>query len=319
MNRKTTLPKNRTDNKTIKKAFCVIGLACLLVLDACLYRSDEYHTNTHEDASSVRAHDSICLDQENRRIIDTGATIARRFIPPPGYTRVPVMRDSYEAFLRNLPLKPHGTRVRYFDGALKPSDGVYVAVVDYDIGDRDLHQCADAIIRLRAEYLFSHHKFDQIAFNFTSGDTARFSQFAEGYRPVVLNNIVTWTRKAGSDTSYAAFQEYLDLVYQYAGTYSLNKELIEVDPPENMSVGDVFIEGGFPGHAVLVVDMAEHKLTGEKIFLLAQSYMPAQEVQIISNPESNELSPWYKLQSSEILRTPEWTFHFSHLKRFRSN
>lgn len=42
------------------------------------------------------------------------------------------------------------------------------------------------------------------------------------------------------------------------GTASLNKELIPVANPKAMDVGDVFIQGGFPGHAVLIVDLAEN-------------------------------------------------------------
>ena len=38
-----------------------------------------------------------------------------------------------------------------------------------------------------------------------------------------------------------------------------------------------------PGHVVLIVDMAEND-KGEKIFMLAQSYMPAQQTQILINP-----------------------------------
>jgi hypothetical protein len=40
-------------------------------------------------------------------------------------------------------------------------------------------------------------------------------------------------------------------------------------------VGDVFIRGGSPGHAMLVVDMGEDA-AGRKIYLVAQSYMPSQ-------------------------------------------
>jgi len=41
---------------------------------------------------------------------------------------------------------------------------------------------------------------------------------------------------------------------------------------EEINIGDVFIVGGSPGHAVIVVDMAQND-NNEKIFLLAQSYI----------------------------------------------
>ena len=70
----------------------------------------------------------------------------------------------------------------------------------------------------------------------------------------------------------------------YAGTHSLFKELQPVPDTSLLQIGDIFIEPGFPGHAVMVADMAFHKNTGKKIFLLVQSFMPAQEIHILKNP-----------------------------------
>jgi len=66
------------------------------------------------------------------------------------------------------------------------------------------------------------------------------------------------------------------------------------------------------------VDMAQNPKTGQKLFLLAQSYMPAQETQILKNPNNSALSPWYELKN-ETLETPEWTFEPSDLRRFKDN
>ncbi|MEL6922398.1 MAG: DUF4846 domain-containing protein, partial [Bacteroidota bacterium] len=77
-----------------------------------------------------------------------------------------------------------------------------------------------------------------------------------------------------------------------------------------------FIQGGFPGHAVIVVDMAENE-AGEKLFLLAQSYMPAQDMHILKNPKNATASPWYALKDlSAELPTPEWNFSIADLHRF---
>jgi hypothetical protein len=50
--------------------------------------------------------------------------------------------------------------------------------------------------------------------------------------------------------------------------------------------------------------------------MLAQSYMPAQDVHILKNPAKWRSTPWYELDFGEELRTPEWTFHKEDLKRF---
>ena len=103
----------------------------------------------------------------------------------------------------------------------------------------------------------------------------------------------------------------------YAGTASLSKELQSIRKID-MKIGDVIIRGGHPGHAVLVVDMAKNPQTGEKLFLLAQSYMPAQETQILNNLMDKNLSPWYRLDDSHDIFTPEWTFSKTDLKRFKN-
>lgn len=68
------------------------------------------------------------------------------------------------------------------------------------------------------------------------------------------------------------------------------------------------MSGGSPGHAVMVADVAVNP-KGEKVFLLLQSYMPAQEIHVIKNPIDGTLSPWY---STEVIgnsfRTMEWQF-----------
>ncbi len=82
--------------------------------------------------------------------------IHTRIVPPEGYARVNVKEGSFGEYLRNLPLRSHGTKVHYFDGREKWNRSVYCAVVDMEIGKRDLQQCADAVIRLQAEYLYKH-------------------------------------------------------------------------------------------------------------------------------------------------------------------
>lgn len=61
--------------------------------------------------------------------------------------------------------------------------------------------------------------------------------------------------------------------------------------------------------AVIVVDVAENA-RGQRVFLLAQSFMPAQEIHVLRGP-SGERGPWYEARSDGALRTPEWPFQFA--------
>jgi hypothetical protein len=244
------------------------------------------------------------------------ATIASEITHPEGYERVEVTAESFAHWLRNLPLKRKGTPVYLFNGKKKFNQDAHWAVVNIDTGSTDLQQCADAVIRLRAEYLYARGLYSAIHFNFTSGDEASFTQWAAGYRPKVNGNKVQWVKKADQDSSYRNFRRYLTTVYIYAGTYSLSKELKPRGNSHEMQIGDVFIEGGFPGHAVIVVDMAENKENGEKVFLLAQSFMPAQDIHVLKNPNNAGLSPWYALDFGRTLRTPEWRFKDKDVRYF---
>lgn len=245
----------------------------------------------------------------------SGNTIQQRFQLPQGFVREEESKTSFDFFLRNLPLKPLGSNVLYFDGTIKPNRNVYEAVVDLPIGKQDLHQCADAVMRLRADYFYSQKQYDKIHFNFTNGFRVDFSKWAAGDRIAVKGNKTSWVRTAKPSDSYETYWKYLETVFMYAGTASLEKEMKPINVVD-IKIGDVFIKGGFPGHAVIVVDMAVNPKNNQKIMLLAQSYMPAQEIQILKNPNNSSLSPWYAADFGTSLKTPEWTFSSSQLKRF---
>lgn len=257
-----------------------------------------------------------CQSQPAGKLVNIkGTTVEERFIPPEGYKRKNYSTGSFEYYLKALPLKPAGTKVQNFDGTIKQPENVYEAVVNMEIGTKDLQQCADAVMRLRAEYLFKSERFDEIHFNFTNGNKASWEKYAEGYRFQAKTN--SWVKTAKEDNSYKSFRDYLDLVFMYAGSLSLSRELQPVDV-EEMEPGDIFIKGGSPGHAVIVLDVVEHPKTEIKYFILAQSYMPAQDIQILKNGvPADVISPWYSTAFGPFLKTPEWTFTRSQLMRFK--
>ena len=250
-------------------------------------------------------------------IIDTsGKTIASRINCPLGFARKNTAEKSFGSFLSNFPLKQHGSKVYYFNGAEKSNSGVYIAVLDIDVGEKDLQQCADAVMRLRGEYLYKQKQYDKIHFNFTNGFLFDYKKWAEGNRIKVSGNNTTWYAAKPVDYSYNTFRDYMNFVFLYAGTLSLSKELRSV-PSDSMQAGDVFIHGGSPGHAVIMMDVAVEKNTGKKIMTIAQSYMPAQNIHLLVNANDLKLSPWYDLSKTDQLYSPEWTFAKTELKRFR--
>ena len=246
---------------------------------------------------------------------DATQSVESRIAPPPGFARLPAPHGSFARWLRGLPLKPGRPPVHLYDGRLKGNQEAHWAVVDIDPGRRDLQQCADAVMRLRAEYLFAGGRAADVAFDFTSGDHAAFARWSDGFRPHVHGNRVTWARDAKASGSYDTFREYLDTVFNYAGSASLIRQLTKVTDPREIQAGDVFIVGGFPGHAVTVVDVARREKDGRTVFLIAQSYMPAQEIHVLRNPQHAE-HPWYDAEIGDALVTPEWTFHRGDLHRF---
>jgi hypothetical protein len=248
-------------------------------------------------------------------IYQEGKNLQSRILVPSGYKRISADKNSFATHLRNLNLHPHGTFVTLYNGEKKTKEDVYCAVVNMYIGKKNLHQCVDAVIHLRADYLYYQKRYNHIHFNFTSGFRADYAKWREGNKIEVQGNNVSWKPYARPLTSDADFWEYLEMVFSYAGTLSLSKELKPIAVSQ-MQVGDVFIQGGSPGHAVIVVDMAQDSTTGKKIFLLAQSYMPAQEIQILVNRNDPKRSPWYCEDFGETLYTPEWTFTKDDLKRF---
>lgn len=257
------------------------------------------------------------LGNEAVKSIEEKSTLSNRLEdrikPPYNYTRTELEESSFGTYLRSLKLKPKGEKVKYYHGGIKSNDNIYVGVVDLEIGDKDLHQCADAVMRLRAEYLWNNKEYDRIHFNFTNGHKVEYSKWMEGNRMKVEGNKTTWFKSTSASNSYENFWDYLELIFMYAGTSSLEKEMQSIKISE-AQIGDVLIQGGFPGHAVIIIDEAENRTSGEKMFLLAQSYMPAQELQILVNPMKKS-NPWYEIKKGEI-QTPEWTFKSSDLRRF---
>lgn len=243
-------------------------------------------------------------------------SLVDRLPPPTGFEPITASELSLAQWLHRLPLKPEGAAVHLYDGSKKANQRAHVAVVDIDVGARNLQQCADAVIRLYAEYRFATGQAERMAFSLTNGQRTAWAQWRNGWRPRLANKRIVWTKRRTSDGSYQSFRHWLDFVFTYAGTHSLTLDMQPVPSPSRVQSGDVFLQGGFPGHAVMVIAVAESP-QGNRVFLLAQSYMPAQDIHILRGPDGSD-SPWYPALDHGLLRTPDWTFKYEDLHRFPS-
>lgn len=203
---------------------------------------------------------------------------------PDGYSRCAAAPGSFARWLRQLPLKPDKT-VYLYNGKPKVNQSAQFAVLKVPVGTKDLQQCADAVMRLRASYLYDHGRLDEIAFYDNNRQAYRYGNIKDSLR----------------------FERYLEKTFAYCGSLSLQNQLKPLSGVKDAKPGDVLIEGGSPGHAVIIMDVAENN-KGEKIFLLAQSYMPAQDIHILKNPNDKNLTPWYHIGDDKDITTPEWRF-----------
>lgn len=121
---------------------------------------------------------------------------------PSGFTRIKRNHYSFGEWLGRVQLKKDKT-VYYFDGTPKTNQMAQFAVLNISVGDKDLQQCADAIMRLRAEYLFTLKKYNDI--NFTDNAGTKY-QFTEPHTSKHL-------------------QIYLQRVFGMCGSASLAKQL----------------------------------------------------------------------------------------------
>ena len=234
---------------------------------------------------------------------------------PQGFKYADDGDSAYSRWLLNLKLKKSKS-VYLYNGILKGNQSVQYGVLDIDIGKKDLIQCADAAMKLRADFLFENNRYSEIKFIATSGDEISFEKWLNGVRwKEQRNRLVSYNINKNISNAKNEYNSFMELAFSYCGTYSLSKQLKQVNEINSIQPGDIFIQGGFPGHAVTVMAVAKNNAS-KKIFLLSQGYMPAQDIHILKNYSDPDLSPWYNVSGIYPLYTPQWQFESGTLKRW---
>lgn len=299
----------------LSRIFFIFVLAVALSVSGCGKAAKDTESKDNEGStnSTRGAEEGEDKKAKPSLLYEEGTTLETRVQVPEGFVRQSAESGSLQEFLRNYPLKEAGSPVLLYDGSEKGNQKAHAAVFALPIEQENLQQCADSIMRMYAEYFWNTGQQERIGFHFVNGFYMEYEKWREGYRVQVNGNKTNWVKSAEYDDSYENLKKYLRMVFAYAGTLSMESEATEISPQE-IQAGDVFLEGGSPGHVVMIVDICEDS-QGKKAFLLAQGYMPAQEFHLLVNP-LREGDPWYYETELEYpLHTPEHVFHEGSLRR----
>jgi hypothetical protein len=219
--------------------------------------------------------------------------------PPTGSQRV--TPDAFGEWLQERTLRAVDTPIRTHDGRIVYHNG---RPLEMGIVRGDLQQCADSVIRLRAEWLREIGRVNDLAFFATSGDPLPWQRYAGGEKPVAINNKIEWR----STTRTQSWDGWLQAVFTWAGTRSL--AAYETRPVSDPQPGDMLVQPGSPGHAVVIFDVA--KADDQTWLLVGEGFMPAQDFHIEHGP----VGGWYAWGPNGT-RLSHWKMEKDSLRRWK--
>lgn len=212
---------------------------------------------------------------------------------PPGYQRIEA-GDSYTTFIRNLPLKPRGSRVKLYKGGNAHMQWLAAAVIDWPVLSNS-EQCADVTMRVRGEYLLSEKRYSDLCFTGVDGKEYAYT----------------------GGSSRDAFVKYMKNVYVKCNTASVYKETRQRSF-KDVRPGDVLVypsrRKGMSGHAILVADVARTK-SGKTAILCVEGNTPAREAHIVRS--LHPLHPcWHYIREGEDIWVSVFHFHPKELRHY---
>ena len=227
-----------------------------------------------------------------------GSTTLRDAYPPPAGTQR-LAGDAFATWLGAMRVLPPSVPVRTHDGKVVAGHKG-ARVIDLPMVPGNLQQCADALIRVRAEWLRATG--GEVMYHATSGDPIPWTRWQAGERPFEQGRGLAW--RPGDRGGWEA---YLAAVMRWAGTASL--AAYDTDAVQNPKAGDVLVMGGYPGHAVMLLDVV--KRGSDHLALIGESYMPAMNFHVEPGP----IDGWWSL--NEGVRLPHWDMRGAPLRRWK--
>lgn len=246
---------------------------------------------------------------------EIGDSLVSRFTPPFPFVRVPVKNDSFQQWLRFITLKPVGSSILLPGGKEKRMQNLHEAVINTGQVFTDFKGMMPVVF-LWAEYLYSRNKYWDIDFSFQEGGRLDFNQWGCGKRPVFQKSFAVWEDIETKDFSHECFLDYLKYALRGVFLRRLTWHKLECIRPDELEIGDIILSAKIEGQCAIVIDMAKHRSTGEKIFIFANSFSDAQDLYIMKNKEKPVLSPWFPLQTERFV-TPEGVIPAGECHRIR--
>lgn len=274
-----------TNKQRIIRLCLLLAVLLILLLGGWMFVLVRPYRHWKPAAVTVQVREA----EKNPYINPEGMTQESRILPPEGFTRTEAPPHSFLAFMRNQPLYENGSLIYTYDGGTLPNSNA-AAVYALSVGAEGYQECADTIIRFWSEYLWANNRKDRLAFHLTNGKLCDYGTFSRGNRIAAVGKFAVWLPVARSSDDEQTFHDWLMTVMRYAGTRSLAAESVPVSVQE-AHTGDFLCHGGSPGHAVLIADEAVNE-NGERVFLLANGYMPAQSAYILAGYNCDP-NPWY--------------------------
>jgi hypothetical protein len=236
-------------------------------------------------------------------MLETVDTAMHRFAHSlPGYSVFTDEPDSWSEWLRLLPLAAPGTPVRNYRGEIVvPGDDEHLAaVVAIDIGNRDIQQSADVILRLHAEWRWYIDDLRMLYLSDTKVELP-LQKWVAGERLIEGEGQPSWIRQAAPTPKleHAEFREYLDSVFTWSDGRALLAESVPL-APEVLEPGAFFLHEGHPAEVLVVLDVATSP-AGKRAMLLAQALNPAENIHVI-RPSRDSL--WFPVRTDQPVRVP---------------
>ncbi len=213
---------------------------------------------------------------------------------PPGYKRNVYKKNSFGRFLQELKLKKNKEIKTYNGKLINPRHYNRLAVVDMPLlFKRDLEQCADFCMRFFGEYKMEQDKGESLfLFNY-SGKKKYMRNSGKNYR------------------------KFLNYHMAHSNSHSLKKGCKKIKE-EEIQIGDLIVqnETGGIGHVCMIVDECEDKETGDKLFLIGFSFMPAQEFHIEEATAFYGAKGWFSLKGFYKFLSKNFPYGKPKLRRF---